>query len=176
MGKLEFSRMEFYAVAATDGLVAFRGLKQLEVNQGAGLPGGLLNLLLRGPRKWNLENIEALCYFFGIEPDEFFRVGRIIHARLSEQSPNEYLVGTKPGSFERFRRLYDRASLGTWVPQVHPAAKAAAWSPAAYASYEKGKLDDGQMYAALRDMVSRLVERPAMTAQEIEACFGLLRE
>lgn len=95
---------------------------------------------------------------------------------MSEQSPNEYLVGTKPGSFERFRRLYDRASLKTWVPQAHSPERAAAWSHAAYASYEKGKLDDGQMYAALRDMVSRLVERPAMTAQEIEACFGLLRE
>lgn len=56
-------------MVATDGLVAVRGLKQLEVNQGAGLPRGLLNLLLRGHRKWNLENIEALCYFFGIEPD-----------------------------------------------------------------------------------------------------------
>ncbi len=52
----------------------------------------------------------------------------------------------------------------------------AAWSLDAYASYQKGKLGDAEMYAALRDMVSRLVERPAMTAQEIEACFGLLRE
>ena len=55
MGKLEFSRMEFYAVAATDGLVAFRGLKQLEVNQGPAcregrrMVAGGLCVLRKGP-------------------------------------------------------------------------------------------------------------------------------
>ncbi len=50
------------------------------------------------------------------------------------------------------------------------------WSPPAFASYQKGKLGDDAMYAALVDMARRLVENPAMTGEEIAKAFGPLRD
>ena len=178
-----FTAMELYAVDATRFLIALRNVRGKDVHEYMRMKGhytsgslsGLFSNLLNLSKNWNLDHLEAVYTYFNLEPDVFFRVGRIIHRGLPEYPAPDDLTGTKPGSFERFRRLYDRASLKTWVPQAHSPERAAAWSPAAYASYEKGRLDDGQMYAALRDMVSRLVDSQGMTAQEIEACFGLLR-
>lgn len=176
MGRQTFSKMESYAVAATDGLIAFRGLKQYEVNDGAGLPKNLLNMLPRGHRAWNLENVEALCNFFDLEPDEFFRIGRIFCNGLPPYPASDELLGTKPGSRERFALLYERAALGTWLPKVYDAKAAAAWSPPAFTAYQKGKLGDDVMFAALADMVRRLETNPGLTPKEIASTFGLLRD
>ena len=178
-----FTAMELYAVSATRFLIALRNVRGKDVHEymrttggyTSGNLSGLFSNLLNLSKNWSLAHLAAVYSYFSLEPDEFFRVGRVIHRGLPEYPSGEELAGTKPGSFERFRRLYDRASLGAWVPQVHPAEKAAAWSPDAYASYQKGKLGDAEMYAALCDMVARLVESPGMTADEIRARFGLLR-
>lgn len=176
MAIVEFSDLECYAVSATDFLILVRGMKQLEVNNGAGLPKGLLNLLLRGHRNWNLGDVDSVGTFFGLHPDEFIRIGRIVHRGLPPYPAPDELAGTKPGSLERFARLYDRAALGTWLPKVYDAQAASAWSPPAFTAYQKGKLDDDAMYAALVDMARRLVENPAMTGEEIAKAFGLLRD
>ena len=83
MAKVEFSDPECYAVSATGFLILVRGMKQMEVNNGAGLPKWLLNLLLRGLRNWNLGDVDSAGTFFGLHPDEFIRIGRIVRRGLT---------------------------------------------------------------------------------------------
>jgi hypothetical protein len=168
--------IEYYAVLATRFLLIIRGVKQKDLYLAMGAYSSTTSALLNCKLNWNVNYLTVVCELFRITPDEFFRLGRILHQGLPEYPAPEELAGTKAGSLARFGRLYDRASLGTWLPQVHSAEQAAAWSPAAFAAYEKGKLSDAAMYAALCDMVARLQVEPAMSPDQIEKSFGLLRD
>lgn len=179
----KITSLERYAAEATRFLIPLRGVKGKDVHGYMRISGGytcdlsgLFSNLLNLTRNWNTGHLAAVYSFFGLHPDEFIRIGRVVHQGLPPYPAPEELTGTKPGSQGRFARLYDRASLGTWLPKVYDAQAASAWSPPAFASYQKGKLDDDAMYAALVDMARRLVENPAMTGEEIAKAFGLLRD
>lgn len=175
--------LEQCAAQATRFLISLRGVKGKDVHEYMRESGGytstlsgLFSNLLNLTRSWNIDHLTAICSFFDLEPDEFLRVGRILCNGVPPYPAPEELSGTKPGSRERFALLYERAAQGTWLPKVYDARAAAAWSPPAFTAYQKGKLGDDVMFAALADMVRRLETNPGLTPKEIASTFGLLRD
>lgn len=168
----DYAPVELYASEAYNFLLVVRGTKQKDL----GFDVTTLSALLRRKLNWNVRYITVVSEAFKLEPDQFLQVGRVLYKGLHPRPSPDDLAGTKPGSLERFARLYDRAALGTWLPKVYDAQAASAWSPPAFTAYQKGKLDDDAMYAALVDMARRLVENPAMTGEEIAKAFGQLRD
>lgn len=124
-----YAVLEFYAVAATRFLLTIRGTKQKDLYQAMGAYSSTTSALLNCKLNWNVSYLTSVCDLFGIEPDELFRIGRILHKGPPVVPEPKIIVGTKPGSLERFARLYDRAALGPWLPKVYDAQAASAWSP-----------------------------------------------
>lgn len=151
-----------YATYAALYLLAWRDAQQNALADAMGIKKSTLSQIFKGSRNWSPEHLDSAAGFFGLEPDEFLQLGRLVYRGEPVVPYPAELKGTAPNSAERLTRLFKLAARGNnALEAVVSASLLKASAPLVFQGYLKGEYTDGVIFEALRGTVLRMEKDPS---------------